>query len=48
MEVRAVIYNRRELAILCYVGGLFTGLIVGFAACTPTPDPPATTSPAVR
>ena len=34
----AVIYTRKELAIMAYVFGLLTGLIVAFASCSPTSD----------
>jgi len=33
-----VIYTRKELAIMAYVFGLLTGLIVAFASCSPTSD----------
>jgi hypothetical protein len=31
-------YTKRDLAVLWYCLGLLTGLLVAFAACTPTPD----------
>jgi hypothetical protein len=32
------IYNRRDIAVMAYVAGLLTGMVVAFAACTPDPD----------
>lgn len=31
-------YRVRDIAVLAYVAGLLTGLIVAFSACTPNPD----------
>ena len=33
-----MIYNRKELAILAYVAGLLTGMVVAFASCSANPD----------
>ena len=33
-----MIYTRRDIAVMAYVFGLLTGLIVAFASCSPTPD----------
>jgi hypothetical protein len=32
-------YTRKDLAVLWYVAGLLTGLIVGFTSCAPDPNP---------
>ena len=29
------IYSRRDIAVMAYLGGLLTGVIVAFAACSP-------------
>ena len=31
------LYSRRELAVVTFAAGLLTGMVVGFAACTPDP-----------
>jgi hypothetical protein len=31
------IYNRRDIAVMAYVAGLLTGMVVAFAACSPDP-----------
>ena len=33
-----MIYTRRDIAVLAYVAGLLTGLIVAFASCSANPD----------
>lgn len=32
-------YTKRDVAVLSYVAGLLTGLVVAFAACTPEEPP---------
>lgn len=35
-------YTKRQVAVLAYTAGLLTGMIVGFAACTPQEHHPVT------
>lgn len=36
------LYTKRQVAVLAYVFGLLTGMIVAFAACTPEEHHPVT------
>jgi hypothetical protein len=32
-------YSRRDIGLMGFAAGLLTGMLVAFAACSPTPDP---------
>jgi hypothetical protein len=39
-----IFYSRRDIAVMAYAGGLLTGLILAFAACSPPATEPAPTT----
>jgi len=32
------IYSRKDIGVMAFTAGLLSGMVVGFAACTPNPD----------